>query len=104
MLVKLANHWFAPSQPNKHDGDRVFSGMFYKRGEHDMPDFLEEFLPTNAVILDKKKTYEAPDIDHTDTLRSLDVARDQADAEAEVHRMAEETRQTGKLPGKVVRK
>ena len=88
----------------KHDGGRVFSGAYYKAGEHNVPDYFKDYLPPSAIILKEDVQYEALDIDHTDTLGTLDMARDQADAEAEVHRMAEETRQTGKLPKKVVRK
>lgn len=73
----------------------MFSGQYFKAGKHDMPAWFEEHLPKTATILERDKQYEAPDIDMDNTLRSYDMARSEAEAEAEVLTVAEETR-TGK--------
>lgn len=92
MLVNFRNTWFAPTSPNKHDGDRVFSGAMYRKGTQEVPDYLEEYLPSSAVIIDKKKNYVEPEIDKTDTLGSVDLSRADSDMEQAVRDEAEKTR------------
>lgn len=92
MKVLLRYDWFAPSAPATLPDKRVVSGVFYRRGEHSMPEELRDFLPSSATIIDAKERYEKEVVDHSNTLREIDFARGAVEAEEEIREEAERNR------------
>lgn len=96
MLVKFFSPWFAPSYSTPHDGDRVFSGVLYRKGTHSVPDELYDKLPKSAVIVDKGSVHIEEEVSKDDTLGSIDIERASSDMEEQVRQEAENIRTRGR--------
>ena len=95
MLVKLKNSWFAPSEKEEYAKglNLSVSGRRYKKGIHEMPDGLEDFLPPDAEIMDKapeKKKETEVDVE------ALDLARLDSDRHADLLEEVDKTRESYK--------
>jgi len=92
MLVKLKNNWFAPSEKEGYAKglNLSVSGRRYKKGIHEMPDSLKDFLPPDSEILDKmpeKKVAKELDAE------LLDLARLDSDRHQQLLEEADATRE-----------
>ncbi len=90
MLIRLKNSWFAPSEKEEYAKglNLSVSGRRYKKGMHEMPDSLEDFLPLDAEIMDKaeeKKKETEVDVE------ALDLARLDSDRHAALLEEADKT-------------
>ena len=90
MLVKLKNSWFAPSEKVEYAKglNLSVSGRRYKKGVHEMPEHLRDFLPPSAEIMDKapeKKKETEVDVE------ALDLARLDSDRHAALLEEADAT-------------
>ena len=99
MLVKLKNNWFAPSEKEDYaKGLNLYvSGRRYKKGIHEMPDSLKDFLPLDSEIMDKmpekKKEVEV-------NVEALDLARLDSDRHQKLLEEADATRESYKKKAK----
>ena len=90
MLVKLKNGWFAPSEKEEYAKglNLSVSGRRYKKGVHEMPEHLRDFLPPDAEIMnempEKKKEIEVD-------VEALDLARLDSDRHAALLEEADAT-------------
>lgn len=103
MLVKLKNPWFAPSEKIEYAKGLSLSvsGQRYKKGIHEMPEFLRDFLPPDCEMLDKvpeKKKESEVDVE------ALDLARLDSDRHAALLEEADKTRETHKKMLKEIKK
>ena len=95
MLVKLKNSWFAPSEKEEYAKglNLSVSGCRYKKGVHEMPEHLRDFLPPDAEVLDKveeKKKQTEVDVE------ALDLARLDSDRHQALLEEADKTRESYK--------
>jgi len=95
MLIRLKNNWFAPSEKEEYAKglNLSVSGRRYKKGVHEMPEHLRDFLPSNAEIMDKmpeKKKETEMDVE------ALDLARLDSDRHAALLEEADKTRESYK--------
>lgn len=101
MLVKLKNNWFSPSEKEEYAKglNLSVSGRRYKKGVHEIPEHLRDFLPPDSEIMDgayvsyitegekvlKKKKEEEVDVE------ALDLARLDSDRHAALLEEADAT-------------
>ena len=81
MLVKLKNNWFSPSEKVEYAKglNLSVSGRRYKKGVHEMPEYLRESLPPDSEVLDKApEKKKEKDVD----VEALDLARLDSDRHA----------------------
>ena len=95
MLVKLKNPWFAPSEKIEYAKGLSLSvsGQRYKKGVHEMPEYLRDFLPPDSEMLDKvpeKKKETEVDVE------ALDLARLDSDRHQKLLEEADATRESYK--------
>ena len=88
MIVLLKNNWFAPEGKHIPDKMRVFSGQFFSKGEHVMPDMLFDFLPASAKVIEapnfKKVEKEIP-VPVKPSFKDFDMDRASAEKEVEIN-------------------
>lgn len=84
MRVKLKYGWFASSDQMSVSG-RPASGIYYRKGEHKLPDRLLEFLPSSAEVLNEQTRKYVP---VKETLKDYDLDRAAAEAEPKMDPMA----------------
>lgn len=95
MLVKLKNSWFAPSEKEEYAKglNLSVSGRRYKKGVHEMPEHLRDFLPPDSEIMDKMPDkMKEKDVD----VEALDLARLDSDRHAALLEEANKTRESYK--------
>lgn len=101
MLVELKNTWFAPGGEIVKNG-RPFSGVRYKQGEQEIPEYLKKDVMElvkkgMAKILDKNHLPPEPVVKKNDTLSDYDSYRRAADAEIKVRKeMSEQHKQNAR--------
>ena len=95
MLVKLKNNWFSPSEKEEYAKglNLSVSGRRYKKGVHEMPEHLRDFLPPDAEIMDKMP--EKTKVEELDT-EFLDLARLDSDRHQKLLEEADATRENYK--------
>lgn len=97
MKVKLRHDWFAPTELSVQPDTRVFSGRFYRRGVHEFPEDMREYLPKSATIVGEEKVYEDSP---SDSLADFDHERAAAESEGDIVAEAERTIKRGRRPSK----
>ncbi len=100
MLVKLRNDWFAPSDKvNYAKGLNLsVSGVRYKKGTQEIPDYLSDHLPKYAEVLDKAPEPEPKEVEAD--IKELDLARLDGDRHEKLVEDAENTRKSYKKKDK----
>ncbi len=88
MLVKFSFPWFSPTELIVKNKLQSTSGRYYKKGIHDIPDEMKEYLPASVEII---KDRPKPEPIEVETLRDFDTARKDADLVVEKLETAEET-------------
>lgn len=96
MLVKLKNDWFAPSDKvNYAKGLNLsISGKRFKKGVQEIPDYLFEFLPKDAEVLEKTPEPKPKEIEVD--IKELDLARLDSDRHQKLVEDAEKTQKSYK--------
>ena len=94
MKVLLQRTWFAPMKSVKANKVYTVGGQRFKKGEQDIPAELIDFLPHDAVILDKKAKDPKPAAP-APSLKDFDDTRKAVEIEAEVREKAQKA-QKGK--------
>ena len=98
MLVQLRYAWFAPSDKEGYAKglNLTVSGRRYKKGIHETPEFLKDFLPADAEILNEKEAKKALEekVDENIDIEALDLARAASDQLIEIEEKAEKTRKS----------
>lgn len=89
MLVEFHKTWFAPSEPEKVDAVRVFSGRRFQKGVHEVPEELRAYLPKFCKILDEETVEEEVQEQEFD-YRELDLERASADEMAKALEQAKQ--------------
>ena len=91
MKVKLRRSWFYPIDAKPLNDKRDISGGRFRKGTHEMPEELREFLPKDAEVLDDAPVVVEPVAEATDYVE-LDVDRAAVEDEAAANEKAEEAR------------
>ena len=91
MKVRFKSGWFAPTALVAVDKMRSFSGMRFRKGVHEVPKELEEYLPSSAEVLkdnyrEKIEEEVSKDFKDYDEERALSDEQIEAEKKAEVLR------------------
>lgn len=88
MKVNFTAGWFAPSDPMVMDKMRTYSGRFFSKGVHDIPQSLKPFLPKSAKLVDN---VEEQRVEASQDFKDFDETRAAMDALDSVVDNAEKT-------------
>jgi hypothetical protein len=100
MYVKFQADWFAPTEKEQVDRIRSVSGRRFRKGVQEVPDFLKEYLPKSAKVLDENYDPVADEVVEKEVPRLEEFDHDRAasdqlisaheQAEAEVLKLKQE--------------
>tara|TARA_R110000744_G_scaffold89642_5_gene174261 strand:+ start:351 stop:692 length:342 start_codon:yes stop_codon:yes gene_type:complete len=90
MIVRFKDRWFAPSETEIGQDKRHTSGVLYQKGVQEVEDWMKDYLPKSAEILDALPP-PAPISEVVDTLRDFDMVRHASDEMAKFAEQEEPT-------------